>query len=135
MTEYETLALWYQIVSNLQSSMANYFAGVFGMLGAAYFVSHKLDRLASCLLVALYTLFCLGMLSELYELGNSLHKFAVSIQSRNLENSSIAWHAAVRGQTFRHIPLATLIMAAAIYAATLVFYFRARRHKGPGFEL
>lgn len=115
--------------------MANYFAGVFGMLGVAYFVSHKLDRLASWLLVAMYTFFCLGMLSELYELGNSLHRFAVSIQSRNLQDSSIAWHAAVRGMTFKHIPQMTVIMATAIYVATMVFYFRARRHKGPGFEL
>lgn len=56
------------------------------MLGASFFLSHKLDRLATCLLVAMCTIFCLGMLSEMYEQDNSIHKFAVSTQSRHIEN-------------------------------------------------
>ena len=135
MTDYELLSLWYQIVGNLQTSMANYFAGVFGMLGVAYFVSHKLDRLASWLLVGLYTLFCLGMLSELWELGNSLRKLAAELRGAGVERPSIAWHSAVQGQSFAHIPVVTLAMVVLIYGATLVFYFRARRFKGAGFAV
>lgn len=135
MTDYELLSLWYQIVGNLQTSMANYFAGVFGMLGVAYFVSHKLDRMASWLLVGLYTLFCVGMLSEMYELGRSMHRLALAMQEMGLEGPEVTWHPAVRGASFRHVPLATLGMVTLIYAATMVFYFRARAHKGAGFDV
>ena len=135
MSDYELLSLWYQIVSNLQTSMANYFTGVFGMLGVAYFVSHKLDRVASWLLVFLFTLFCAGMLSELYELGNSLHKLALTMRAMHLDRPDIRWHSAVQGASFRHIPLAVLGMVVLIYAATMVFYFRARAYKGTGFSV
>jgi len=133
MSQYELMSLWFQIVSNLQTSMANYFAGVFGMLGVAYFVSHKLDRVASWLLVGLYTLFCLGMFSELYELGRTLNRLAAVVQKFAANGSGLEWHAAARGQTFRHIPLAIVGMVWLIYAATLVFYFRARKHRDVGF--
>lgn len=133
MTDYELLSLVMQTVSALAASQANFMTGVFAMLVVGYVAAHRLDRIAVALIVAVYSIFCVGMFAEVWGLGTNLALLFDQIGARAAQpGSSLGWHPAVNGASRGHVRYTGLLIYAIIFSGTLWFFFRMRASGGLG---
>ena len=135
MSDYELLSLFYQIVDTSTSSFANFMTIVFAMLVAGYLVAHQLDRIATTLVILIFTVACAGISNEMRGLAANMALVAHEIAAQSQQpGSSLGWHPAANGQSFDFIQYILVILASLIYMGTLWFFLRSRAAGGTGFR-
>jgi hypothetical protein len=136
MTDYELVSLFYQIQSNLTGSTANFMTGAFAMLVAGYLVGHRLDRVATGILLVIFSVFTLGLGNEMRGLASDMALVGREITSRAAADptSDLMWHPAAGGLDFGFIWPTVVGMTALIYIGAVWFFFRARAANHVGFD-
>ena len=133
MTEYELAALFYQIVDVANATMANFLAVTFAMMVVCYLAAHKLDRVSSALVLALYVLYAVGMIHEMYSEYRDLVGIGSEIaRSATHADSSLTWHGfALAGPNAvgQFIPVWVAIMGGLALFGTIWFFFHMRRRR------
>lgn len=137
MTDYELVSLFYQIQSSLTGSSANFMAGSSAMLVVGYLAAHRLDRIAAGTLIAIFTLFSLGLGNEMRGLASDLALVGREITARAAagEPTALDWHPAAQGMDFGFIWKTIVLMTALVYCGTVWFFFRSRAAGEAGFGL
>jgi hypothetical protein len=135
MTDYELVSLFYQIQSTLTGSTANFMTGAFAMLVAGYLVAHRLDRVATGILLTIFSVFTVGLGNEMRGLASDLALVGRQITARAAADpaSTLMWHPAAEGVDFGFIWPTLVGMTVMIYIGTVWFFFRARAADHVGF--
>ncbi len=128
MTDYEKATLFFQIVETAHSAMANYLTVLFAVVAVSYFVADRLDRVASTLLLIVFSFFCFGMIREIFFLYSDMarlgHEIA-QVPGDVYDWLGIAQFSVDSPQWV--IPYSSLVMSLAAYLASLLFFYRVRR--------
>lgn len=131
MTEYELASLFLQTVDVANASMANFLAVTFGMMVVCYMAAHKLDRASAIVVLALYTLYSLGLINELYSEYRDLIGIGSEIAKSAAEpGSRLGWHGFVVAgpdSYLKYVPYWVLAMCGLGFLATIWFFFHMRR--------
>jgi len=131
LSEYEIAALFYQVVEAAQAAITNFLTVVFAVIVVGYFVGDRLEKAVAGLLLVVYSLFCFGMIREIYFLYSDLAR--LGWEMANYPGSPFDWHGMASQLTSgppRIIPLSTITMCLMAYVGSLVFfYFRKKRGK------
>ena len=135
MTEFEQATLFYQIVETAHSAMANYLTVVFAVVAVSYFVADRLDRSASALLLVVYSVFCFGMIREIFFLYSDMARLGYVMSG--VPGDSFGWlgiaQSSADGPAWI-IPYSSMVMSVAAYLGTLLFFYRVRRSGRPATE-
>ncbi len=132
MTDYETVSLFYQVIAVANASLANYLTVVSAMLVASYLVADKLDRFSSGLVLAIFSIFSIGMINEVRSAYRDFARLGVLISELAAEpGSSLGWHpvAGSDGAGFRAIPVVITVVCSLAYLGSLWFFFHTRRSR------
>jgi len=129
------VSLFYQINDNLGGTLANLMTVVFAMLTAGYFAAHRLDRVATFIVVTIFTGITLGLTNEVQGLSGDMARLGQAITERAAADSvsSLAWHPAAQGVDFSFISPTLRILALLMWAGSLWFFFRSRASGQTGF--
>ena len=134
MTEYELASLFLQIVDFANATMANFLAITFGMMVVCYLAAHRLDRASTIVVLALYSLYSLGLINEIYSEYRDLVAIGNEIaQAASVPDSRLTWHGfALAGPDsyLQYIPFWVLTMSGLGFLATVWFFFHMRRRRG-----
>jgi len=131
MSEYEHAYMFTEILQTANASMANYMAIVFGMLVASYFAAHRIDRIMVCLGLGVYSVFCMGFINEISHIYHDFGRIGAKIQGLGqVDGTSLGWMGPALMDTplpMMLVPKIITVMVVAIYIASLLFFFRARK--------
>lgn len=134
MTEYEVVSLFHQIVTGANASLTNFLTVLMAMLVASYMAAGKLDGKTTGMILAVYSVFSLGMMNEIY---SGYRDFAAvgmeMVRMGRMPGSSIAWHPNVvaGGIGLAQLPFVILAILVSAYASSMWFFFHMRgRHRG-----
>jgi len=134
MTEYELASLFLQTIDVANATTANFLAVAFGMMVVCYLAAHKLDRSATAVVLALYSLYALGMINEIYSEYRDLVGIGDEIaRSATKAGSRLTWHGfAIAGPDshLQYIPFWVLTMSSLAFVGTIWFFFHMRRQHG-----
>ena len=135
MTEFEYATLFFQIIETANSVTANFLTVVFAVIAVSYFVADKLDRTASILLLFVYSLYCFGIIREIFFLYSDMAR--LGSEMAQLTGESLSWlgmtQAATEGPQLV-IPYSALAMTLLAYLGSLLFFYRVRRGAGKSTE-
>jgi len=130
MTSYEWADLFFTANQSANMAMANFMAVIFAMLAAGYFVAHKLDRISTILLVALFTVFVAGMGNEVFSLYSDMGRIGAELARAGADPASdLTWFgpAGTDGAFLEHVVAKVVgVICILAYTGTVWFFFRRR---------
>ncbi|MEM9690354.1 MAG: hypothetical protein AAF917_12860 [Pseudomonadota bacterium] len=128
MTDFEQATLFFQIIDTAHSAVANFLTVVFAVVAVSYFVAERLDRSVSLLLLGVYSLFCIGMIREIFYLYSDMARLGHAMAqepSDAFDWLNIAQNSVNNPETV--IPYSVLTMTGLAFAGSLLFFYRMRR--------
>ena len=130
MTEYEIAALFYQIVDTAHSALANYLTVVFAVLISTYLVGRNIDRWTWYGLLAVYAIFCLGMINEIVSLYSDMVRLGWEMARLHGDSAAaLSWHGmaiATEDGPRWFVPITVGVMCGLAFLGSLLFSIRLR---------
>ena len=133
MTEFELATLFFQIADTAHAAIANFLTIVFAMIVVSYLVAHRLDRIATGLLLSAYSLFSFGLAFEIFNLYRDFIRLGWELAKyQDAHPTAFAWLG--MASDLKEGPnwvIPTVIAAVCIiaYLGSMMFFLRMRREK------
>lgn len=128
MTEFETYTTFLLVFDTSETLIERFLTLLFGFLIASYLVGAKLDRLMIGIVLSLYTVMAvryafvfINASGDVVEMADVLRTLAAS------PNSNLSWLEIGPVHIFFPVVFAVMLLS---YLASIVFFFRAREHRG-----
>lgn len=129
MTDYELAYLFFEAVQTTNGTMSNFMTLVFGMVVASYLAAHRLDRIMMWLSLAIYSLFALGFINEIFSASSDFARLGVFLSERGQDpDADLGWFGPVSNAApMVAIPWIILTMILGAYIGSMAFFFQARK--------
>lgn len=131
MSEYEHTILFVEFAQACSALMANFMTLVFAMVVTSYIAAHRLDRVMMWLALAIYSMFTLGFINEIFQVYSDLSRLGIEIATKfgDIPEKPLSWFGPVaEGPEFLYIlPYLILFMTLLTYVASILFFLRARK--------
>ena len=131
MTEYEHAILFVEYAQACSAQMANLMTLIFAMVVTSYIAAHRLDRVMMWLALAIYSMFTLGFINEVFQLYSDLSRLGMKIAEEfgPLPRTALSWFGPISdGPDFLYaLPYLILFMTLLTYVASILFFLRARK--------
>jgi hypothetical protein len=134
MTTYEKADLFRALVDSATNSMMGYISVLFAFLIAAYLVAPHFNRIMSCIVVGLFTMFSAVMIIAIDRSLASLSGLAEEIRkSAAAGDTTISWHPIVHEPT-TWVSLIGPFLTSLLFAGTIagIFFFIYARKRTVG---
>ena len=135
MSEYEIVALFHDVITGVNASLTNFLTVLFAMLVASHLAARRLDRGAAFVALAVYSVFSLGMVNEIYSGYRDFAAIGMEMVRMGTQpGATIGWHPTVAngGAGLTALPQIIVGILLGSFIASIWFFFHARR--GSAFE-
>lgn len=130
MTEYEMAYLANELNGSISTSAGNAFSTVSAFLVAGYLAAHKLNRFMVLTVITVYTIWLSGAVLGIVRAQINVAGLIQQMHLMAEQGKGLQWHLASRvlPEWFPSSQVGfVLVVFAAIYIASVVFFFQCRR--------